>query len=88
MMHYIKFELLLCHREIISPSAKAIDEEFSLIYHVCVSGLTPLHAAMINGDVAMAQMLLAHGAYVEVLVEPDGRAPIHIGVCVCVCVCV
>ena len=34
---------------------------------------------MINGDLAMAQMLLAHGAYVEVLVEPDGRAPIHFG---------
>ena len=48
-------------------------------YIMSVPGLTPLHAAMINGDLAMAQLLLAHGAYVEVLVEPDGRAPIHFG---------
>ena len=46
---------------------------------MCVPGLTPLHAAMLNGDLAMAQMLIAHGAYIEVFVEPDNRTPIHIG---------
>ena len=60
-------------------------------------GLTPLHAAMMNGDLAMAQMLVAHGAYIEVMVEPDGRTPIHLGrsqgwcvmrVRVCVYVCI
>ena len=40
------------------------------------SGATPLHAAALKGNLAMAELLLAHGAAVDAR-DGDGLTPLH-----------
>jgi len=43
--------------------------------------LTPLHAAAMQGNVVLAEVLLAHGADINAIDPTTGRTPLHLAAC-------